>query len=187
MSRAANRWGAAAPIHLTIFADASVCDKTGAAGWGAWFKGAGLERGQTCGGPFEMKLHMSDDAELLALAHALAECDSRGLLTAGATVMLQSDCTAALGVIAALTSARDCRVATGSAVSRRRKPPTRKMRKGVDQISAIVTAHGLRILVRHVRGHQQGEGRNWVNRECDRIAREGMLARRAELQPKEPA
>jgi hypothetical protein len=37
---------------------------------------------------------------------------------------------------------------------------------------------GVILVVHHVRGHQPGKGRNWVNRICDKTAQRHMRARR---------
>lgn len=49
-------------------------------------------------------------------------------------------------------------------------------RKFVDEMveQANGTRWGAELILRHVRGHKGGSGRNWVNNECDRIAKRYM-------------
>lgn len=49
---------------ITVFVDASHCPQTKAAGWGAWAKGHGWERGIACGGPLKMSPLNSSEAEI---------------------------------------------------------------------------------------------------------------------------
>lgn len=39
---------------------------------------------------------------------------------------------------------------------------------------------GCKLIVRHIKGHSSGRGRYWVNRECDRVAKEQMRKKRAQ-------
>ena len=56
---------------ITIYTDASVCPKTGAGGWAAWIKTA---PGETAlhSGAFKTRVTNSTDAEMRAIANALA-------------------------------------------------------------------------------------------------------------------
>lgn len=172
-----------APIDVTVFADAPICSKTGAAGWGGWFKAASMERGQTCGGQLSARLKTSGEAEAQAIANTLAVVEGFGLLSTGATVMLQSDSLETLSAIRGRLNAEDRPAAKGCSVSRRRRTVKSKpMAAALDFIGEVTKRHSLRLIVRHVRGHQSGDGRNWVNRECDRLAKAGMRARRDDLQ-----
>jgi hypothetical protein len=47
-------------------------------------------------------------------------------------------------------------------------------KKAVEVIRAIVSARGLKVACRHVRGHTEGNGRQYVNRAVDAAARKAM-------------
>jgi len=158
----------APPLTATIFADASFDQDTGIAGWGAWIKTAGRD-GAIHGAAFKAPVLGSEHAEILALANALALARSMELLTGA--VMIQSDCTNALGCIRQVVpSAIDVPAQGGLPAPRRRKPVPPAYKPGLDLIRELVAATGVQLVTRHVKGHRAGGGRNWVNRECDRVA-----------------
>lgn len=168
---------------VMIFADASWCQQTHAAGWGAWIKADGAQS-TTTGAALKGDIPSAHVAELMALANALHVAKATGMLTEGAVVMLQSDCLNALSNIRRrLPGASNNRAPGGAVVG-----PTSQKRKLADgakepleAIAAIGKEFKLRIQVRHVPGHREGDGRQYVNRLCDSIAKRGMKQRRSEL------
>ncbi len=172
-----------AEIAITIFADASHCPKTKAAGWGAWMKGGGRS-GHTTGGEIVAPCPQPSDAEAWALAMAVAHAYYQGWLSDPAPIMLQSDCLRILQVL--LThfpqaweskhpeAARFGRLGAKSRL-------TEAEQAAIETIRFCLSATNPRILLRHVRGHQSGNGRHWVNQACDQLARAHMKVRRAAL------
>ena len=167
-----------------IFADASWCDRTHAGGWGVWLKSDALERGVVKGGPIRVDVTRPNVAELIAIANGLYVAKRIQLLSRSAVVMIQSDCIEALAWIRGRIPSTACNpaprgvpvgVATGKPRARRLVTPP------LDTIAAIVDEFDLRLQVRHVRGHQEGDKRQYVNRLCDEIAKAGMRERRAQL------
>jgi ribonuclease HI len=115
--------------------------------------------------------YSSTTAELLAVAHGLEAM--RGYLVPGDTgVMVQSDSVSALSIILTHVegSWHSAHPDGVQEVPARRKALLRGEKAGVARIRAVLEAHRLRLMTRHVRGHQDGEGRHWVNREVDRLA-----------------
>jgi len=167
---------------VTIFADASHDNRVRVAGWGAWIKADGRSS-MTCGAAMKTPVGSVTEAELCALANALTVARLRGLLAAGAVVMLQSDSICALAMIRGKIAEAEDRPAPGglAVAPARHMKPTRLHLAAVNVIHEIVTALRISIITRHVRGHQPGPGRQWVNSEVDRIARRAMRGRRQEL------
>lgn len=160
---------------VTIFADASYDHRTGAAGFGCWIKGGGAAI--THGGPLHTVAN-STDAELAALAEALDYAIYRGEVGRGRTVMLQSDCEGALSTMMKIMV--DVTHSRGPDDSVEVRPARRLMASlanspALDKLRRLQQAHDLKIVVRHVRGHQgrNHSGRSWVNSECDMLARRG--------------
>lgn len=174
---------------VTIFADASFCPKSGAAGWGAWMVGNG-KPSSSSGGALQGKLKQADDAEMMALANALHVAVERGYVREASVVMLQSDCSNALarirGLVGTATDSPMKDRADGIPAGRinstdRFKGERSEQYRAVALIGDIASRMSLRLVTRHVRGHRAGEGRNWVNQSCDQIARSAMRLRREEL------
>lgn len=161
---------------VMIFADASYCASTRAAGWGAWIKADG-KPSITVGGAIQAAATSAADAEAYALANAVTAAKVAGYIGAGAAVMLQTDCLVVLmGVRRAIPTAFDSPAAGGSATGRRRAAGTDGFQKAMAVLAKDL--RGAVVITRHVKGHQAGGGRNWVNRTCDEIARKGMERRR---------
>ena len=168
---------------VMIFADASWCSETRAGGWGAWIKADGAQS-ITTGASLKGEIASAHVAELMALANAIHVAKANGFLAESAVVMLQSDCANALANIRRrLPGATNNRARGGCVIT-----PTSRKRKlapgaaePLEAIAKIATEHKLHIQVRHVPGHTAGEGRQYVNRLCDGIARRGMKIRRAEM------
>lgn len=169
-------------IDCTIFADASWHHQSKAAGWGCWMKSTEIGQSLEHGGPIAAALKNSTEAEMVAMANALHVAKIRGYIKPGSTVMLQSDCQAVLSWIRyALPKTRDSQK-DGVAINvpKRMRDNMRKM-AALKFIVDLAHEMGLTFIVRHVKGHQQGEGRAWVNRNCDQLARKGMELRRSEI------
>lgn len=173
-------WAEARP-RVTIFTDASLCATTGFAGWGAWMKADG-ERSMLVGSAFREKISSSTEAEIRGGANAIAFGLGRGIIKPGDVIMWQCDSTTALQWLMRLYPfVRDRPAPGGLSV-----PPPRVARaKGPASTGAQLMAEtcqgaDLKVIVRHVRGHQAGELRQWVNRKCDEIAKTHMRRIRAE-------
>lgn len=168
-------------MMATIFADASYCDQTGAAGWGAWFKRDDMISGEIIGGKVCMDVETNNSAELFAIAHALDACDRRGLFHAPCkTIMIQSDSRHALRLILRYVAhSRDAphpdNSTLGSGIENIVAHGEAELAIGVIQ---DVCRRAQAVLLRHIHGHRAGGGRNWVNRQCDAIARRHMRSMR---------
>jgi ribonuclease HI len=171
---------------VTIFADASHDPKARVAGWGAWIKADG-RRSITCGTAMKGRIATASEAELCALANALTVARLRAVLAPGHVVMLQSDCVDALAIIRRrITAVEDRPVTGGVAVipGKKKRQLSQTHSAAVAVIEAIVVSLQVTLITRHVRGHKRGDGRQWVNGEVDRIARQAMRERRDALKPK---
>jgi ribonuclease HI len=160
---------------LTLFCDASHCSRTLCAGWGAWAKREEWERGRIFGGPLTSKPTNSTEAELAAIANALQQLAGSGDLAGIKTLMIQSDSLAALAVVRSLPTAAwsrsDDRRDSSSAPAKKRLSAS-----DTASLSIIREAAGRRpLFLRHIKGHKSGTGRNWVNGQCDRVAKRHMV------------
>jgi ribonuclease HI len=168
--------------NVTIFADASHDRTACVAGWGAWIKADG-RNSITCGAAMKGAIASAIEAELCALANALTVARLRGVLAMGSVVMMQSDCAVALGIIRGkIDGVEDRPVPGGITITPvRRMKLTKVHLAAVEVIRENIAALSISIITRHVRGHQIGSGRQWVNSEVDRIARQAMRHRRREV------
>jgi ribonuclease HI len=164
----------------TIFADASYDDRNKAAGWAAWIKADGRASAMASGA-FKALPSTSSDAELLALANAVYSANRLGMIDDGAEILLQSDCLHALSIVLwAIPGAIERRHQNSAPIARYKQPRLKDdARKAVEVIRAIVAARGLKIACRHVRGHTEGAGRQYVNRAVDAAARKAMEVQRS--------
>lgn len=170
--------------EVTIFSDAARCQR-GCAAWGGWIK-ANDHPSVLVGGEIEEIGIYSTEAEMRALANTLFVAQAKGFLKAGAAVMVQSDCVAVLAWIRkAHEPTMDRPAADGLAVGASR---ARKDSAGLTVFCDIAKRYGLLIITRHVKGHQEGDGRFWVNRQCDALAKKHLTARqiRAGIEPGTP-
>lgn len=168
---------------ITIFADASFCPKTRAAGWGAWAKRDGWQAGRFFGGPLRRELASANQAELCALASVVWQLERDGALTDVNSFMLQSDCLAALAAVSVLPASFWTDSGEKSDSALRPRPPRKLSPVEREGLEAIRSASvGRRIYLRHVKGHRAGTARSWVNNQCDAEARRHMRAMRAERQ-----
>lgn len=176
---------------VTIFADASVDPACGAGGWAAWMVGGG-KASSMASGQLRDLVYTSDDAEILALANGLHVAEGRGYLADQPLVMLQSDNSSVLSLVRGYFRVPDSpvgRAGQGCTIIRA-KPRTwersehRRRKQALSAMAEVVARTGLRMVVRHVKGHRHEaalsgtDGRAWVNRECDRLAKKAMRARR---------
>jgi ribonuclease HI len=167
---------------VTIFADASHDHNARVAGWGAWIKADGRSS-ITCGAAMKGTVASATEAELCALANALTVARLRGVLSGRSVVMMQSDCLVALAIIRSKIAGVEDRPAPGGlAVDPiKRMKLTKVHLAAVDVVREIATALEISIVTRHVRGHQPGGGRQWVNAAVDQIARRAMRHRRRKI------
>lgn len=157
---------------VTIFADASVDPQSKVGGWACWIKVDGAEA-IVRGAPLKQKVKNTTEAELAALANAMAVAKTAGLLSG--VVMLQSDCLEGLGLIRQrIPAAVDSPAKGGKRVPFRRVAPHRNHKAALTAIDRMVQSLGLRLVLRHVYGHKAGDGRQWVNRRCDEVAKQHM-------------
>jgi ribonuclease HI len=167
---------------ITLFVDASHCPSTKVGGWGAWAKQAGWPNGTLFGGAFKGVIPNSAEAELCAIANAMQSLHLHDLLIGDVKVLVQSDCLRALGLIASFVSSCEvnnhpdgCPIQKTTATK-----PTALEAKALATINALVSG-SRRLSLRHVRGHKAGKGRNWVNRQCDHIAKGYMKQARTKF------
>jgi len=176
---------------VTIIADASFCPASRAAGWAAWIKADGRDSALISGSFTKITPASSGEAEFFAVANALFKAVKDGFIRQRDKVMIQSDCVA---VLEAMLWGLDCQESQhpeGCGLSRPRTRPALAAgggEKALTTIGAIAAPLELELVVRHVRGHTSGGGRQWVNRACDRAARKAMEAARRNRAPMaEPA
>lgn len=172
--------------RATIISDASYDHRADVAAWAGWVRADGRSA-RMFSAPIKRKIANSTQAEICAIANTLAAADAAGLIDDGMEVMLQSDCTVALGwVLKLVPGVTERRHADSVAVTKVRKQkgmigiPT----EAAAVIAKIAAARGLIITVRHVRGHKAGDGRQYVNRLVDKAARKHVRTERARPKPK---
>lgn len=163
------------PRVVTVFADASFCPDTKAAGYAVWIK----TDGQTIrhAGAFKTAVTTAGAAEVKALANGICLAVSRLDLKVGDMIVAQSDSTEALGVI------------------RGGKRLARKWWPVYDRVRMALATRGVSLRLRHVKGHQGKDAgpRHAVNEWCDGAAKRVMRDERQALrtaagnQPQRPA
>ncbi len=167
---------------MTIFVDASVCHRTGAAGWGAWARCDGWTSGRIFSGELKARYGNSTEAEAAAIANALHLLSKAGDLEGVAVILVQSDSMQALDSLIRIAGAVASNHADGVplpiAGKRKRFTPTER----IAPVRIRETIGDRRLLVRHVRGHREGGARQWVNRACDEAAKGRMRAVRDEIE-----
>lgn len=148
---------------VTIFADASWCPDTGAAGYGVWCKS---DRGTFHkGGSFQDLYRSSGEAEAAALVNAVFFAQREGILIPADRVLLQSDSLHALGILRGAIPQR-----------------TRNEQEAFTRLHEWRKRYLLDIEYRHVKGHNaDGSRRSWVNQLCDDLAGKAMRSRRGQL------
>lgn len=165
-------------MMITVFSDASHCPNTKAGGWGAWAKRDGWDAGRTFGGVISPRVLNASEAEAWAIANTLGMLKIENALDGVRTIIVQSDSLRSLSLVRQLLGARVSDHADGAKIDMNRLNPSRLEKAAMDQLREVLTPREALIYVRHVRGHKPGGGRSWVNRTCDKIARDHMLKER---------
>lgn len=167
---------------VTMFADASVSSKTKCSGWGFWIIGDGRDS-MYAGGPLKGFSKNTSVAELEAIANGISCASAAQYFRVGdRSILIQCDNIEALGcLIAARSSIEHDAHEESAAVNKRKRRMCDRQKAAVDHILKIADQHRLSITVRHIRGHTDGSGRNWVNQLCDSLAKKGR--RKAEKAP----
>ncbi len=174
---------------VSIFADAAYERSSGSAGYGYWIKGEGPSI--SGGGPMATMPPTSTEAEALAIAYALHLAITSGVLKDGGHAMLQSDCQPMLSALMRRfpgTQSSKAK-ATDLGVTPARRLARSFQESGAFQlIDTILKNHGIRLSVRHVRGHDPiFSGRAYVNELCDTNARQGAAQARQLLRRRSAA
>jgi ribonuclease HI len=171
---------AAIKPDLTMFSDASVFPNEKISGWGFWLKGDGRES-MFAGGPLRAFDANTTVAELEAMANGLACAKASGYFADGdQVIMLQTDSTDALGCLRFLRpDLAESKHENSHPIPPRRKRPAPRQLAAAQHVLAILDEFELVAILRHVKGHKTGGGRNWVNRLCDRLAKDGANTLRA--------
>ncbi len=151
-------------MRVTVIADASHCQVTGAAGYGYW---AISERGKRGGGgPIQNPIDTSGAAEMCALVNGLFFACMSGVAQRDDHVLLQTDCT---GAIQALES--------------KRTELSKDERAARKRFYELKKEFGVTVSFRHVKGHTRHvEARYVTNRLCDQRAKTGMRLARKRIQ-----
>lgn len=148
-------------MQITIICDASWDPFTHAAGYGFWIASARGKLGG--GGAFNNSVDDATIAELCAIGNSLAVGVKDGLIQTGDRVLVQSDCVAALNLLAG-----------------RRSPRAGQERNAADIIESRIQQYYLLMQYRHIKGHTLRDDRRSVaNRLCDERAKTEMRKQRA--------
>ena len=162
--------------NVTMFTDASVFPNYKRSGWGCWIKGDGRES-MSFGGPLQNFHPDSVVAELEAIANGIVIAKDRGYFQPDdKVIMIQSDSAFALAcLLKARPSIVQSRHEDGAKVIARRKKLGPRLLAPATAIIDTLDELEMHAVIRHVRGHKSGNGRQWVNRLCDRLAKQGAL------------
>ena len=167
-------------MKATIITDASLCGQTGASGWAAWAKSYTSPVSQSWSGALKASPNNSGEAELYAIANGLHVAVKSGMLDGISDIMIQSDATIALGWIVRLVPCATISAHKNSSpLSIPKINPTQNVSAAIAHIRNICDMLNVKITLRHVRGHTAGNGRHWVNRKCDQLAKAAMKTERA--------
>lgn len=175
---------------ITLFSDASMCEKQRVGGWAAWLKSGRAYGAHRIGAPFAVRVNDTAMAESMAVVNALSMALRDGFIHPEDTVLVQTDNDSVMSVL------------TGQA--RRRMSKTVRLRKGLSrsqakaiirernaEIAAVAHAfrscierYGLEIRWRHVKGHRGNtDRRSAVNTYCDKMAKQHMRSARGREMP----
>lgn len=138
---------------VTVMTDASWCPDTHAGGYGFWIA---CERGKLPGGgPFKVTVRSAGHAEMMAICNAIYDARKNGLVQAGDTVLIQTDCRQAMDVL------------------------TQRVHVGykdiIDYFQDVTTRGRLVVRFRHVKAHTaNSDNRSVANKMCDLRAKAGM-------------
>lgn len=162
---------------ITLFVDASHCPETHAAGWGAWAIQDAWEKGKVFGGRISKTVLNSGEAEICAIVEAVKYLKGRSWLQDN-TLMVQSDSHRALQLfMMSLPHTKIRQHADSKDWSNGPVAATPAEKWAIEMLTNDL-GHFPFLYVRHIKGHASGEGRNWVNRRCDAVAREHMYKER---------
>jgi ribonuclease HI len=168
---------------ITVFADASFCDKTKAAGWGAWYRGDGMTSGMYVSGIVPALCTGSHDAEFWGIAMALAKVKEALKGQKPRVIILQCDNVHALAWVKSfLPNAKPVGAhhETHEITNPPRKTPL-AMRPAIDLLRGVDP--DCKIWLKHVKAHENGvTGRSHINERCDRNAYYQMDIRRAQIE-----
>ncbi|MDW9481368.1 hypothetical protein GOB57_22230 [Sinorhizobium meliloti] len=169
------------PGLVTIFCDVSFCPNTKAAGYGAWYRRDGMEKGVFFGEPIPVPCQSSNDGEFWGVTMALRRVFKE--LVDVSTVVLQCD---NLNALSWLREFHPNAAAVGEHHNTHGIPQSsRSYPRSMATAIAIVRAMSpsVRIWLKHVKGHDNKSktARSWVNKQCDSIAREQMTAHRGRI------
>lgn len=146
---------------VTLFVDASFCPEIKGAGWGAWVRDD-VNSGKTYGdeiGVMEGDYACSGYAELIAVAQAIKKGYNLGYIPQGCLLVIRTDC---LQVVQLFEG--DYR------------KPKQKWLEVYRAVSKALKARDIVIRMDHVGGHGKDgcRKRSWVNKQCDKIAKQNM-------------
>jgi ribonuclease HI len=150
-------------MWVTIIADASYCPDTQAAGYGFWIAS---DRGKRGGhGGIKERVVNSIAAEMMALVNGLYMACRYGLADQGDTVLLQTDCQAAI-----------------DAFTHKRARITHEETDLVSYLETLAKDLQLTVMFKHVKGHTSGgTPRLFINNKCDELARDAMRKMRGQF------
>lgn len=150
------------PRYITVFADASFCHETGAAGIAWWVRDA--DRIERSAKALTFACNNSHEAEVVALGTAILMALREFPHEPGDRLSIQSDC---MGALAVFTEGR--RMSDVEAAMKHR-------------VWTAASAAGVTLHPKHVKGHSGGgTARGSVNTWCDRNARRVMREARAKM------
>ena len=165
---------------LTLFCDVSFCPRTQAAGYGAWYRTDGMEKGKLIGAQIPVRCANSNDGEFWGLVLSLRQALAHIAPKVPSAVIVECD------NIAALAWLRDFHPAAKPVADEHGTHPIptapssypRTMQTAVDTARAMDPE--LKLWLKHVKGHdtKSRTARAWVNKQCDALAGEHMRARR---------
>jgi len=177
-------------VLITLFSDASMCERRNVGGWAAWLRCDRHRYPYRTGGAFAVRVNDTAMAESMAVVNALASAIREGFIEAEDVVLIQTDNNSVMGVLEGTVVRRM------SKAVRERKGLTRNQAKRVvrdrnaeiGMVSAMflsyVARHSLTVRWRHVKGHRGTvDRRSAVNTYCDEQARIHMRAARGRTVP----
>lgn len=149
---------------VTIIVDASWCDQTKAAGYGAWIKSE--RSGVAIGGSLTPGLSDSGLAEMSAVLESIQTSIKEQLVMAGDFLLIQTDNMEAVKLFDRYPSSID---------SERNE----NINSIIRSINKLRFDHDLQIKMRHVKGHtNKPDTRSRANRHCDAQAKHYMKQQR---------
>lgn len=157
---------------VTLITDASHCPNTLAGGYGVWVAG---QRGKQAFGGAISGTKDSSEIESKALCNGLYHGIKSGLICRGDTVLMQSDCDAALKLLACKRTPRESEFDI------------------LDWMADTTMKNGITLTFRHVKGHtNKKDSRSKAQDHCDKLAKKHMVSERKRLsgasveQPRQP-